>query len=287
MTLGILEVLARERLCRCRESCLYKTTSLTKVRTLIIPVKAAFTLLEILFALAILALLIAIAIPATSRATLYAARTKSISNLRQIGVASRLYANEHDQKLPGQISSDPLLPPPIGDGNKDRWPKLLCAYLSPSDPRVLLDPTDRAATQLTASDILSNDVNRTGYIYNGFDDLGRDGQPPAEVSLTMIDQPVNTILMSQKMQGAKDFYVDLLGAPLAVLSSLLNPAAFNGGSHYLYVDGSVRYLKEAEYSNQLWLVNKGNVLPPPFNNSRSRLAQDGTARGAFHTLPGL
>lgn len=249
--------------------------------------KAAFTLLEVLFAIAILALLVAIAIPATSRATLYAARTRSISNMRQLGVASRLYSNEHDQKLPGQVPSNSLLSILSGPGaTPDRWPKLFCAYLSPNDPRVFLDPTDHAAAQLAPADIVSNDKNNTGYIYNGFDDLSQNGQPLSEIPVMMIDQPVNTILISQKAPTAKNFYLDLLSGPLSLLTSLLKPAAFNGGSHYLYVDGSVRYLKQQDYSNQLWLVNKGLSLPPLLNASRPCLAQRDCVLDVYPLQPG-
>ncbi len=242
--------------------------------------KSAFTLLEILFAVAILAVLVAIAIPATTRATQYAARTKSICNLRQLGVAAHLYASEHDQSLPGQLPANPLSPinPPAGEGG-DRWPRLLCAYLTPSDPRVFLDPTDRNAAGLPLDQVLSNEVNNTGYIYNGFDDLSSDGEPLASVPLTLIEHPTEVVLIGQKLPGAKEFYVDLLNAPLGSLLSLLNPAAFDGGSHYLYLDGSVRYLKQTEYSNNLWLVNKELHLPPIVNAMRGRYAREVAATG--------
>ena len=247
--------------------------------------KAAFTLLEVLFSLAVVALLFAIAIPASSRATQYAARTKSISNLRQLGVAAHLYANEHDQKLPGQLPTNPLLPLPGTGAGGDRWPTLFCAYLSPNDPRVFLDPTDPTTAKLLSADILSNDVNNTGYIYNGFDDLTVDDNPVSEVPLTMILRPSEVVLMSQKVASSKAFYVDLLSSPLALLTSVLNPSAYNGGAHYLYVDGSVRYLKQAEYSNSLWLVNKDLHLPPLLNAMRPQLAQGDPLPSAGATEP--
>jgi prepilin-type N-terminal cleavage/methylation domain-containing protein/prepilin-type processing-associated H-X9-DG protein len=237
-------------------------------------VKTAFTLLEVLFSLAVVALLFAVAIPATSRATLYASRTKSIANLRQLGVAAHLYANDHDQKLPGAAPANPLLPLPIGGAAPtDRWPALFCSYLSPNDPRVFLDPSDPVTAKLPLAAILSNDVNNTGYIYNGFDELMQDSQPASDVPLTMIEHPTAVVLMSQKVQNCKTFYVDLLSSPLSLLTSVLNPSAYNGGSHYLYVDGSVRYLKQEEYNNNLWLVNKDFQLPPLLNSMRPQIAQ--------------
>jgi prepilin-type N-terminal cleavage/methylation domain-containing protein/prepilin-type processing-associated H-X9-DG protein len=201
----------------------------------------AFTLIELLLSIAIIAVLAALLMSATSQMNAYAGRAKSISNLRQIGVAARLYANDHNQQLPGQpAAQDP-----------------------PSDPRVFLDSSDPNTTQLPLQQVISNQANNTAFIYNGFDDLGTDNQPPQEVSLTRLDQPSEVALMGLKLAGSNSFYVDLLFQPIALLPSLLNTSAFDGGSHYLFADGSVRFLTQAQYTNSLWLVNKTLQLPVP------------------------
>ncbi len=226
--------------------------------------KAAFTLLEVLVVFAVLAVLAAIAIPATTRMSAYSARMKSVSNLRQIGVAARLYANDHNQQLPGH--QGPLLPGlplplPLPDASGDQWPTLFCAYLSPNDPRVFVDPTDPAMAKMPLSTVLSNTKNNTGFVYNGFDDLGGDDQPAATVLLTRLDTPAETVMLAQKTLGAAAFYVDVLLNPLGNIFSLLNPTAYDGGSHYLFVDGSVRFIKQTDYKSNLWLVNKTLTLP--------------------------
>ena len=215
--------------------------------------KAAFTLVELLVALAILVVLVALGIPATSHMSQYAARIKATSNMRQIGVASRLYANEHNQQLPGQ--------PPASDGTSDRWPTLFCQYLSPSDPRVFLDNADPAAAKLPVSEVISNQSNNTGYVYNGFDEMAADGVPPATVPLVRVATPSQVVLLAQKSSSSKAFYVDPLLQPLADLLGILNPQAYDGGAYYLYVDGSVRFTKQTEYTNTCWLVDKTITLP--------------------------
>lgn len=219
-------------------------------------------MLELLFVIAVVAVLATIALPASNGINRYSARMKSLSNLRQIGVAARLYANDHQGQLPGgAVPAAGALEP------TDRWPALFCGYLTPSDPRVFLDPSDRAAASLPLDQVLSNSRNNTGYIQNGFDELGDGAKPPETVSVAALEYPAQTILMSQKAPGATDFCVDLLTKPLSILTGALNPTAFDGGAHYLFVDGSVRYLKQREYSPRLWQANPlvplpGLPLPP-------------------------
>ena len=62
--------------------------------------KCAFTLIELLIAIAIIAILAAILVPALNSALERAKATKDMSNLRQIGMAMQTYLNDNDQNLP-------------------------------------------------------------------------------------------------------------------------------------------------------------------------------------------
>src|SRR5688572_29731593 len=62
--------------------------------------RSAFTLVELLVVIGIIAILISILIPTLSRARESAQRTQCLSNLRQMAVFLNMYANQFKQQVP-------------------------------------------------------------------------------------------------------------------------------------------------------------------------------------------
>jgi prepilin-type N-terminal cleavage/methylation domain-containing protein/prepilin-type processing-associated H-X9-DG protein len=64
---------------------------------------AGFTLMELLVVIAIIAILAALLLPALSAAKVRALRINCVSNLRQICLGVQMYADDHDDTLPGPL----------------------------------------------------------------------------------------------------------------------------------------------------------------------------------------
>ena len=99
----------------------------------------AFTLIELLVVIAIIAILAALLLPALSAAKERAYRTGCVNNLKQLATAIQLFADEHDDRLPGPTWQG--LYEAYDDQDTTRLPFYIATYLgmpaSSSTPRTV------------------------------------------------------------------------------------------------------------------------------------------------------
>ena len=124
--------------------------------------KRAFTLIELLVVIAIIAILAALLLPTLSRAKETGRRTACVSNLRQINLAIRLYADDYSDSLP--VLPDPN---PYPNGVGAYYKQLVKGYLGltgPASPneKAFVCPSDR---------VLQTQIGHafTSYTFNGYE----------------------------------------------------------------------------------------------------------------------
>ena len=227
------------------------------------PKRKAFTLIELLVVISIVAILASILLPVFSRARQQTDVVKTLSNMRQVGIAFLSYANDNNYLLPNRVS----------DGANDpKWPTLLLPYLQNTNVYYSPIPDVQGISYRVSqpSDYLNNQKNYTSYIYNGMNDLGAHGNSSDAVRLNNVGESSQTILLGIPYPQRANFYMDFDDRDNDVV---LNKKAFGTGTVYMFCDGSSRTLaynndsvsyntqrppNSGTYTDWLWLFDKAN-----------------------------
>lgn len=214
--------------------------------------RAAFTLVELLTVIAIISILASILLPAFATAREKARQTACMSNMRQLGLAFTIYAQDYDEGFPGAGSGGTLIAPcilrpntgsgwirdqritdetykcdrtvlPVPNGALYSYTKNERIYVCPSDP--------------------SSDTKTLSYSMN--ERLDNQGLP-------QVQSPSSCVLLVDESKTLNDGFFALPTqsnpppGPDMFLETDRPTDKHNGGANYSYVDGHAKWHKAAQ-----------------------------------------
>lgn len=204
---------------------------------------AAFTLIEILVVIAIIAVLAAVAFPVANSMLRTSGQAQSASNLRQWGSAIMMYSADNGGKLP---------PVSIATGYRG-WDSVVAPYMKLSADEKSVPEKLFIHPNTPAPKDPQGRARRTYAMPRGSDSVGRIDTPT--VALGSIPAPSKTILLTERIlntsvaysASAADIDVRMVGAQQA-RQYRGQPFDLNPGGrfHYLFVDGHVELLNQED-----------------------------------------
>ncbi len=203
--------------------------------------RRAFTLVELLVVIAIIAILAAILFPVFARAREQARKSSCLSNLKQMGLATKMYVQDYDETLPRySVATSPTA----------YWPNLIDPYVKnrmmwfcPSYERSVTNPSANASTYGTNYGIIGKNIAEfsrssellmfadTEGAYVGSDSKSAGCNGFTEAFLRIYD-PVDQAAGTQT--ACKIYLQTTAGASPRHL----------GGSNVVFVDGHAKWVKQ-------------------------------------------
>jgi len=216
-------------------------------------------LIELLVVIAIIAILASMLLPSLAKAKQAGQRMSCLDNLRQLGLANSMYAQDNAGFFPPRLATN-------------RWPQAL--YPAYKNVALLLCPVDAMFHPQSAGDPDTNhiaDNSPRTYMINGFNDYfyatldsgsfqtfmngaWLQGLPESKIQF-----PSDTIILGEKLPTSDQYYMDLLEISGDMGNDIteLNQMTHTSGSDYAFADNSARLVRAGQdlWPQNLWALS--------------------------------